>query len=113
LGNGAATLAHRTDLAAGVPRHAHHGAEVHQRLVEIEDMPHRHQRLRQPPQVLFHLMSLGIAAVDEDAEEHPRNIRIEDGGTFAEGKAADGTGRIRADPLERKQRRLVGGEAMV
>ena len=71
-------------------------------------MPHRHQRFRQTPQVALHRVIFGIALAHEDAEEHARDVGIENRGTLAERKAADRAGRVCADALEREQRFLVG-----
>src|SRR5687768_1799488 len=57
-----------------------------------------------------HLMSFGVATRDEDAEQHARDVGIENRRALSKREAADRTGSVRADAFEREQRLLVGGE---
>ena len=50
---------------------------------------------------------LSVAAADEDAKEHARDVGVEDGGALAEGEAEDGAGGVGANALEREQRLFV------
>ena len=104
----AAALRHRADQALRVARDADHRAEVHQRLVEVEDVPHRHERLRERPEVPLHRVALRIALADEHAEQHARDVGVENRRALAEREAADRAGGVGADALERQQRLLVG-----
>jgi hypothetical protein len=70
----------------------------------------RHERFGQRPQLLAHRVRLGIAAADEDAEEHTSDVGVQDRGALTEREAAYRARRIRADPLEREQRRFVRGQ---
>src|SRR3954466_5964879 len=64
-----AEFRHRARVALRFARDADGCAEVHQRLVEVEDMllP-RHHGLRHRPQVLLHRVRLRVAAAHEHAE---------------------------------------------
>ena len=46
--------------------------------------------------------AFGVPAADEHAEEHARDVRVEDRGALAEREAQDRAGGVRADPLERR-----------
>ena len=48
-----------------------------------------------------------IALADEDAEQHARDVGVEDRGALAEREAADRAGGVFADALERQQRLVV------
>ena len=67
----------------------------------------RHQDLSHRPEPLAHGVCLGIATTDEDAEEYPRHVGVNDGGALPEGEAPDRARRIGADALEGEQRFLV------
>ena len=56
----------------------------------------------------LHRVALRIALADEHAEQHARDVGVENGGALAEREAADRAGRVGADALEREQRLLVG-----
>ena len=96
---GAAVARHRTHQTLRFARDANHGAEVHERLVEVEDSALRNKCFRNPPEMSLHRVSLGIAIADEHAKQHPRDVGVEDGRALPEREAANGTGRVRADPL--------------
>src|SRR5512134_2514894 len=59
----------------------------------------------------LHGVRLRIAVADEDAEQHPRDVGVEYGGTLSEREAEDGARGVRADALERQERLLVRGES--
>src|SRR5947208_17020444 len=92
---------HWTDLALRLARDADGCAEVHQRLVEIEDVLPRDERLRDRPQVFLHRVRFRIASEHEHAKQDPRDVGIDNRGALAEREAADGAGCVRADALER------------
>src|SRR5437016_4546220 len=105
--DGPAALRHRANEAFWIPRDADHRTEVHERLIEVEHVPRRHERFRDRPEVPLHRMALGIAGADEDAEENARDVGVENRGALAKRKAPDRAGGVRADALEREQRLLV------
>src|SRR5215831_20746799 len=61
--------------------------------------------------MLLHRVALEVAVADEDAEQNPRDVGVENRGALAKREAADRTGCIRADALERQQRLLVRRQA--
>ena len=67
-------------------RATHRGAEVHQRLVEVEHVAPRHQRVRQRPQPALHRVLFRVAAADEYPQQHARHIGVENRGAFAKAK---------------------------
>ncbi len=60
------------------------------------------------PQCRFIACAFGSPRADEHAEQHARDVRVEDRRALAEREAPDRAGGVRADALERPQRRLVG-----
>jgi hypothetical protein len=80
---------------------AHHGAEIHQRLVEVEDVAGGDECLRQNPQVFLHRMALRVALRHENPEQHARDVGVENGCALPEREAADGPCGIGADAFER------------
>src|SRR5205814_4658832 len=88
-------------------------AQRDERRVEIEYAARRDERFRDPPQMPLHGMGLRISAADEYPEQHPSDVGVEDGGPFAEREASNRARRVRANSLERKQRRLVRRQAPV
>src|SRR5213592_61177 len=113
LAYGFAALGHGTDEALRVVRDAHHSAEIHERLVEIEHIACRNERLRDRPQMTLHRVALRIARADEDAKEDTGDVCVEDGRALAKGEAPYGACRVGADAFEGEQRLLVGREAAV
>src|SRR5262245_35868509 len=103
----AAQARHGTRLAFRPASHAHRGAEVHQRLVEIENVLARDERFRHRPQVFLHRVSLRIAASHEHPKPYARDVGVENRRTLAKGEAPDRPGRVRADALERQQRLVI------
>ena len=97
-----AVAPHRAEQALRLARRAERGAEIHQRLVEVEHVAVRQHRPRHVPERPLHRVRLRIAAADEDAKEHPRDVGVEDRGALAEREAQDGAGRVLADALERR-----------
>ena len=73
----------------------------------------RHERFRHRPEMALHRVALGIALADEHAEQHARDVGVENGRALAEREAADRAGRVGADALERQQRLLVGRQLAV
>src|SRR5262249_38239337 len=82
-----------------------------QGLVEVEHLAPRHERLGYLPEVLFHRVALEVAVANEDAEQHARDVGIENRGSFAKREAANRACRVRADAFERQQCLFVGGPA--
>jgi hypothetical protein len=58
-------------------------------------------------------MRAGVAVADEDAEQHPRDIGVHDGGPLPEREAHDRPGSVGTDALEGQERRLVGRQPAV
>ena len=97
---GAAEARHRAGFAFGFPRDTNRRAEIHQCLVEIEDVFSRNERRGQRPQMTLHRVRLHVALDDEDPVEDPSHVGIEDRGALAEGEAANCPGGVGADALE-------------
>ena len=101
------------DAALRLARAAVRGAEIHQRLVEVEHVLVRQHRRRQRPQPLLHRVTLRIALADEDAIQHARHVGVENGLALAEREAANRAGGVLADALERQQRLAIARQLAV
>ncbi len=109
-----ATLrAHRAHQALGLARAADGRAEIHQRLIEIEDVAVGQDGPRDVPEVPFHGVAARVATTDEHAKEHARDVGVEDGGALAEREAHDSSGRVLTYSFERAQRLFVVGKLAV
>ena len=105
---------HRARPHSGLARRAHRRPEIHQRLVEVEDVAVRQHRARRPPTGAACIAcAFAIAAADEHPEEHARDVGVDDRGALAEREAHDRAGGVGADALEATQRRLVGRQPAV
>ena len=104
---------HRTEEALWLACSTERRAEVHERLIEIEDVLARDERLRECPQLAGHGVALRIAFADEDTEQDASHIRVENRRALAEREAANRPHRVPAEPLEREKRRFVAGKGTV
>ena len=86
---GRAIAAHRTNQTFRVARRAQRGPEVHQGLIEVEDVPVGKHGAGNVPQMPPHRMALGVAAADEHPEEHASDVGVENRGALAKGEAQD------------------------
>src|SRR5262245_49029078 len=99
---------HRTHQALRFARVADGRAEIHQRLVEVEDVTVGQHRARNLPEMLLGRTFLPVVALaDEAAGQDARDVGVENGGSLAECEAHDGSGGVRADALERSQRLFI------
>ena len=98
---GSAHIRHRAFVAFRLARDAHGRAEIHERLVEVEDMLVRYERFGDRPEVLAHRVRLRIAAANEHAEEDARDVGVEDSRALPEREAPNRSGGVSANPLER------------
>lgn len=62
---------------------------------------------RDRPQLLLQCVRFGIALTDEDSEQHPGDVGVEDGGAFAKRKTSYRAGGVGTDALERTQRLFI------
>ena len=58
--------------------------------------------------MLFHCMTLRIAAAHKYAEQDARDVRVEDGGAFSKRETANRAGCVLTNALKREQRVFVG-----
>src|SRR5918993_2267165 len=101
---------HRADAALRLARRAERRAEIHQRLVEVEHVPHRQHSARHRPEMTPHGVRFGVTVTDEDAEQYAGDVRVENRFSLTERETQHRAGGVLPDPLERPQRLLVVGE---
>src|SRR5262245_43556747 len=83
------------------------GAEIHQRLVEVENVTMGQDGAGYGPKLLVHRVAARAAFRDEHPEKYACDVGVEDGRTLAEREAHHRGGRIGADAFERPQRGLI------
>src|SRR5688572_29935180 len=84
------SAAQRAFTTSRFPRGAECRAEIHQCLIEVEDVADRQYGPRHVPQVPFHAVRLGIPLAHEDTKEHTRHVGVENGLALTERKAENG-----------------------
>ena len=92
----------------GLARDADHRAEIHQRLVEVEDVRRGTSARTRAHRWRFIAWLFGSPVADEHAEQHARDVGVENRRALAEREAADRAGGVGADAFERQQRLFVG-----
>jgi hypothetical protein len=97
------TSASQRTLEQRGARGADRRAEVHQGLVEIEDVRSRQHGLRHAPEVLHHRVRLRLPRAT-NTRNNTRDVGVEDGGAFAKREAPDGADGVASQSLESEQR---------